>query len=306
VKCLVTGGAGFIGSHLVDRLLMEGHQVVVMDNLSHGRKENVPRGARLVRLDIRSPKVERAFKRYRPQVVFHLAAQMEVRKSVEDPMFDADVNILGLVNVLRAAVEGGCPRVIFASSGGAVYGEQQRFPATEEHPTKPLSPYGVTKRAGELYLDYFSEVGLKCASLRLANVYGPRQDPLGEAGVVAIFARKMLNGETPTINGTGKQTRDYVYVDDVVDAFVTAFARELTGPFNVGTGIETDVNRLFDLIAGHAGFTGTPVHGPAKEGEQMRSVISAARLSQVTEWEPGVPLDEGLKRTVAWFQAMRR
>jgi len=306
VKCLVTGGAGFIGSHLVDRLLMEGHQVVVLDNLSHGKKENVPRKVKLVRLDIRSPKVERAFKRYRPQVVFHLAAQMEVRRSVEDPMFDADVNILGLVNVLRAAVEGGCPRVIFASSGGAVYGEQERFPATEEHPTRPRSPYGVTKRAGELYLDYFSEVGLKCASLRLANVYGPRQDPHGEAGVVAIFARKMLGGETPTINGTGKQTRDYVYVDDVVDAFVTAFARELTGPFNVGTGIETDVNRLFEMIAAHAGFTGTPMHGPAKEGEQLRSVVSAERLAQVTDWEPNVPLDEGLKRTVAWFQPMRR
>jgi len=306
VKCLVTGGAGFIGSHLVDRLVMEGHEVVVLDNLSHGKKENLPRGAKLVKLDIRSPKVERAFKRHRPQAVFHLAAQMEVRKSVEDPAFDAEVNILGLVNVLQAAVQGGCPRVIFASSGGAVYGDQERFPATEEHPTRPLSPYGVTKRAGELYLDYFSEVGLRCASMRLANVYGPRQDPHGEAGVVAIFARKMLDGQTPTINGTGKQTRDYVYVDDVVDAFMAAFTRELTGAFNVGTGTETDVNRLYELVATHAGFGGTPVHGPAKEGEQMRSVISGIRLTQATDWEPNVSLDEGLKRTVDWFRSLTR
>lgn len=306
MKCLVTGGAGFIGSHLVDRLVMEGHEVVVLDDLSHGKKENVPRGVRLLRMDIRSPKVGRVFKRYRPQVVFHLAAQMEVRRSVEDPMFDAEVNILGLVNVLQGALEGGCARLIFASSGGAVYGEQEKFPATEEHPTKPLSPYGVTKRAGELYLDCFAQAGMRCASMRLANVYGPRQDPHGEAGVVAIFASRMLAGQTPTVNGTGKQTRDYVYVDDVVDAFHVALTRELTGPFNVGTGIETDVNRLYEGIAEHAGF-GTPaIHGPAKEGEQMRSVISAQRLTQAADWEPSVMLGEGLGRTVDWFRGRKR
>lgn len=306
MKCLVTGGAGFIGSHLVDRLLMEGHAVAVLDNLSHGRRKNVPRKARFTKLDIRSPKVDAVFRKLRPQVVFHLAAQMEVRKSVEDPMFDADVNILGFVNVLRAAVAAGCPRVVFASSGGAVYGEQEAFPATEEHPTRPLSPYGVTKRAGELYCDYFATLGLKCASMRLANVYGPRQDPHGEAGVVAIFAEKTLRGETPTINGTGKQTRDYVYVDDVVDAFVAAFEHGLEGPFNVGTGAETDVNALYAQIAAQAGFAGTPMHGPAKEGEQMRSVISAARLTQATDWEATTPLEDGLKRTVDWFRSPSR
>lgn len=305
MKSLVTGGAGFIGSHLVDRLLLEGHQVTVLDNLSHGRRRNVPKGAKLVKLDIRSPKVEGVLKRVRPQAVFHLAAQMEVRRSVEDPMFDAEVNLIGLVNVLRSAVEAGCPRVLFASSGGAVYGEQEVFPATEDHPTRPLSPYGVTKRAGELYCGYFATMGLKCASLRLANVYGPRQDPHGEAGVVAIFTEKMLAGRTPTINGTGKQTRDYVYVDDVVDAFIAALTRELHGPFNVGTGIETDVNRLYELLAAETGFTGQPVHGPAKEGEQMRSVVSAERLAAASEWDVSTPLDVGLKRTVEWFRARR-
>jgi UDP-glucose 4-epimerase len=306
VRSLVTGGAGFIGSHLVDRLLMEGHHVVVLDNLSHGRRKNVPKGAKLVKLDIRSPKVAQVLKRVRPQAVFHMAAQMEVRKSVEDPMFDADVNLIGLVNVLKAAVEAGCPRVLFASSGGAVYGEQEDFPATEAHPTRPLSPYGVTKRAGELYCDYFATLGLKCASMRLANVYGPRQDPHGEAGVVAIFAEKMLKDETPTINGTGKQTRDYVYVEDVVDAFHAALTHDLEGAYNVGTGVETDVNRLYELLAAETGFTGQPVHGPAKEGEQMRSQISAERLGQDGEWEIGTPLPAGLKRTVEWFRAQRR
>jgi len=306
VKSLVTGGAGFIGSHLVDRLVMEGHEVMVLDNLSHGRRANVNKAARFVKLDIRSPKVDAQLRKFRPQAVFHMAAQMEVRKSVENPMFDAEINILGLVNVLKAAVGAGCPRVLFASSGGAVYGEQEAFPATEAHPTRPLSPYGVTKRAGELYCDYFATLGLKCASMRLANVYGPRQDPHGEAGVVAIFSEMMLSGKTPTINGTGKQTRDYVFVEDVADAFIAALTRGIEGPYNVGTGVETDVNALSALIAAKAGFTGSPVHGPAKEGEQMRSVISASRLTQATDWEAVTNLDEGLERTVAWFRGKRR
>jgi len=305
VRSLVTGGAGFIGSQLVDRLLLEGHEVLVLDNLSHGRRKNVPKGAKLVKLDIRSPKVGKVLKQVRPQAVFHLAAQMEVRKSVEDPMFDAEVNILGLVNVLQAAVEAGCPRLLFASSGGAVYGDQEAFPATEAHPTRPLSPYGVTKRAGELYCDYFATMGLKCASMRLANVYGPRQDPHGEAGVVAIFSEKMLAGQNPTINGTGKQTRDYVFVEDVVDAFHAALTHELSGPFNVGTGVETDVNRLYELLAKETGFSGQPVHGPAKEGEQMRSQISAERLGRASEWETRTNLAAGPKRTVEWFRAQR-
>lgn len=306
MKCLVTGGAGFIGSHLVDRLVLEGHEVVVLDDLSHGTRRNVNRDAKLVKMDIRSPKVAARLKRMRPQAVFHLAAQMEVRRSVEDPMYDADVNILGMVNVLQAAVAAGCPRVYFASSGGAVYGEQSVFPATEEHPTRPLSPYGVTKRAGELYCDYFATLGLRCACLRLANVYGPRQDPHGEAGVVAIFASKMLAGQTATVNGTGKQTRDYVFVDDVVDAFIAALTRDLEGPYNVGTGVETDVNRLFELLAAETGFSGHAVHGPAKEGEQMRSVISAERLTQAADWEATTLLPAGLKRTVEWFRTKRR
>jgi UDP-glucose 4-epimerase len=306
VKSLVTGGAGFIGSHLVDRLVMEGHEVLVLDDLSHGRRKQVNKAARFAKVDIRSPKVDAQIRKFRPQVVFHMAAQMEVRKSVENPMLDADINILGLVNVLKAAVEGGCPRVLFASSGGAVYGEQEAFPATEDHPTRPLSPYGVTKRAGELYCGYFATLGLRCASMRLANVYGPRQDPHGEAGVVAIFSEMMLAGKTPTINGTGKQTRDYVYVEDVVEAFMAALANGLEGPCNVGTGVETDVNALAGLIAKQAGFTGAPIHGPAKEGEQMRSMLSAARLTQATDWEARTLLEEGIARTVDWFRDPRR
>jgi UDP-glucose 4-epimerase len=306
VKSLVTGGAGFIGSHLVDRLVMEGHEVLVLDDLSHGRRKQVNKAARFAKVDIRSPKVDAQIRKFRPQVVFHMAAQMEVRKSVENPMLDADINILGLVNVLKAAVEGGCPRVLFASSGGAVYGEQEAFPATEAHPTQPLSPYGVTKRAGELYCGYFATLGLKCASMRLANVYGPRQDPHGEAGVVAIFSEMMLAGKTPTINGTGKQTRDYVYVEDVVEAFMAALANGLEGPYNVGTGVETDVNALAGQIAKQAGFTGAPIHGPAKEGEQMRSMLSAARLTQATDWEARTLLEEGIARTVDWFRQTRR
>lgn len=306
MKCLVTGGAGFIGSHLVDRLLLEGHEVLVVDDLSHGKKKNVPKGAKLERIDIRSPKLERLFIRFRPHIVFHMAAQMEVRRSVEEPIFDADVNILGLINVMQCAVKAGCPRLVFASSGGAVYGEQETFPATESHPTRPVSPYGITKRAGELYADYYAAMGLHCACMRFANVYGPRQDPHGEAGVVAIFSEMMLQGKTPTINGHGKQTRDFVYVDDVVDACHYAMLKELTGEFNVGTGVETDVNRLCQLIGEYAGFSGQPTHGPAKEGEQSRSVISPAKLATETDWEPRHSLEAGLKETVEWFRTAKK
>lgn len=306
MKCLVTGGAGFIGSHLVDRLLLEGHDVLVVDDLSHGKKKNVPKGAALVRMDIRSPKLARHFTRFRPQIVFHMAAQMEVRRSVEEPIFDADVNILGLINVMQCAVQAGCPRLVFASSGGAVYGEQEVFPATENHPTRPVSPYGITKRAGELYADYYASMGLHCAAMRFANVYGPRQDPHGEAGVIAIFSEMMLGGKTPTINGNGKQTRDFVYVDDVVDACHYAMLKEIRGEFNVGTGVETDINRICELIGEYAGFSGQPTHGTVKEGEQIRSVISPAKLSTETEWEPRHSLEAGLKETVEWFRQKKR
>jgi UDP-glucose 4-epimerase len=211
MKILVTGGAGFIGSHLVDRLILEGHEVAVVDNLSTGKRRNLNRAARFYKMDIQSWRLPRVFQRERPLVLFHLAAQMDVRRSVEDPVFDAQVNIIGTLNVLEQAVRHGTRKVVFASSGGAIYGEQDLFPAPESHPTRPLSPYGISKLTGEQYLAYYRRIsGIHFVSLRYGNVYGPRQDPEGEAGVVAIFAQKMLNGEQPIINGNGRQTRDFI------------------------------------------------------------------------------------------------
>jgi UDP-glucose 4-epimerase len=243
MKVLVTGGAGFIGSHLVDRLIQEGHEVVVVDNLSTGKRRNLNRAARLVKLDIQSWRLERVFRNERPHMVMHLAAQMDVRKSVEDPMFDAQVNVLGTLNVLQQSIKHGVRKVVFSSSGGAIYGEQEVYPAPESHVTRPLSPYGVSKLCGEQYLSYYQRVnGLQIVSLRYANVYGPRQDPEGEAGVVAIFIQKLLNNEQAIVNGNGRQTRDFVYVEDVVEANLAAMGQDIQGTYNVGTGEETSVN----------------------------------------------------------------
>lgn len=303
MKVLVTGGAGFIGSHLVDRLLQEGHEVVIVDNLSTGKRRNINRAARFYKLDIQSWRLERVFRNERPSVVMHLAAQMDVRKSVEDPMFDAQVNILGTLNVLQQAVKHGTRKVVFSSSGGAIYGEQDVFPALETHPTRPLSPYGLSKLCGEQYLSYFQRVGgLQVVSLRYANVYGPRQDPEGEAGVVAIFIQKLLNNEQAVINGNGRQTRDFVFVDDVVEANLAMMGQESSGAYNVGTGVETSINDLFRILAQHTGSTCKEVHGPAKKGEQARSVIDSGKLRHEMSWEPKTGLSEGLKRTVEYFK----
>jgi UDP-glucose 4-epimerase len=304
MKVLVTGGAGFIGSHVVDRLILEGHEVVVVDNLATGKRRNIDRAARFYKMDIQSWRLERVFRNERPNVVMHLAAQMDVRKSVEDPMFDAQVNVLGTLNVLQQAVKHGVRKVIFSSSGGAIYGEQETYPAPETHVMKPLSPYGLSKLCGEQYLSYFQRVsGLQAVSLRYANVYGPRQDPEGEAGVVAIFIQKMLNGEQAVINGNGRQTRDFVFVDDVVEANLAMMGQETQGTYNVGTGVETSINDLFRILVQHTGSTCKEMHGPAKKGEQARSVIDSAKLRHEVSWEPKADLSDGLKKTVEYFRA---
>lgn len=303
MKVLVTGGAGFIGSHLVDRLVLEGHEAVVVDNLATGKRRNINRAARFYKMDIQSWRLERVFRNERPNVVMHLAAQMDVRKSVEDPMFDAQVNVLGTLNVLQQAVKNGVRKVIFSSSGGAIYGEQETYPAPETHVTKPLSPYGLSKLCGEQYLSYFQRVsGLQAVSLRYANVYGPRQDPEGEAGVVAIFIQKMLNNEQAVINGNGRQTRDFVFVDDVVEANLAMMGQETQGTYNVGTSVETSINDLFRILVQHTGSNSKGVHGPAKKGEQARSVIDSTKLRHEVSWEPKADLSEGLKKTVEYFR----
>ncbi|RMG67726.1 MAG: SDR family oxidoreductase [Calditrichaeota bacterium] len=303
MKILITGGAGFIGSNIADRYLALGHQVVIVDNLVTGQRENIPAGATFYEMDIRDPELAGVFEREKPDVVSHQAAQMDVRKSVEDPIYDAQVNVLGSINILQNCVAHGVRKVLFASTGGAIYGEQDYFPADENHPLRPISPYGITKLTTEKYL-YFYHVtyGLTYTVLRYANVYGPRQNPHGEAGVVAIFVSKILKGEQPIINGDGKQTRDYVYVGDVVRANELALTAGDNQIYNVGTGQETDVNTLFQAIRQAIGRPVEEVHGPAKPGEQKRSVLDYSKIQQELGWAPQVSLEEGLARTVAFFR----
>ncbi len=307
MKIVVTGGAGFIGSHVVELYLSRGHEVLIVDNLVTGKRENLHPTARFFELDIRDPKVAELIRTERPDVINHHAAQMDVRKSVADPIFDATVNVLGTIELLKAARDAEVKRFLFVSSGGAVYGEQETFPAPEGHPTWPVSPYGVSKRSGELYANFFlAEYGLPFVAFRYANVYGPRQDPHGEAGVVAIFSGKMLRGEPVTVNGDGKQTRDYVYVGDVARMSALALETDATGPVNVGTSIETDVNVLAEMIRDAAGSTSAITHGPAKSGEQRRSVVDVRRAAEVFRWRPEVSLRDGLARTVEFFRTKAR
>jgi UDP-glucose 4-epimerase len=304
---LVTGGAGFIGAHSARALLERGHRVTVVDDLSHGRREALPEGAGLVVMDIRAPEIVRLFESSGFDAVLHLAAQMDVRKSVADPLFDASVNVLGTLNLLEASRRAGVKRFVFASSGGAVYGEQDVFPAPESHPRRPTSPYGVSKLCGEEYLSHYALLhGMSTLALRYANVYGPGQDPHGEAGVVAIFLDKLLAGLTATINGDGLQTRDYVYVGDVARANVLAIESAASGALNVGTGIETTVVDLAQRLARHAGVPPGFANGPAKVGEQRRSSVSAAAASGALGWEPRVALDAGLAETARSFRERRR
>ena len=303
MKIVVTGGAGFIGSTVVDLYVSKGHEVLVVDNLVTGKRANLNPKARFFELDIRDPKTAALIRSERPDVVNHHAAQMDVRKSVADPIFDAETNILGTVALLAAARDAQVKKFLFVSSGGAVYGEQETFPAPETHPTWPVSPYGVSKRSGELYAHFFlSEYGLKFVAFRYANVYGPRQDPHGEAGVVAIFSGKMLRGEPVTVNGDGKQTRDYVFVGDVARMSALALETEATGPVNIGTGIETDVNQLAALLLDVSKSKSEVRHGPAKSGEQKRSVVDNRRAAADFGWRPEVSLRDGLAKTVEFFR----
>jgi UDP-glucose 4-epimerase len=301
---LVTGGAGFIGSHTVDALVARGEEVAVLDNLSTGKRANLNPRARFYHADLRDPDALAAvLARERPAVLFHFAAQMDVRRSVADPAFDAQVNLVGMLQLMEAARGHGLKQVIFSSTGGAIYGEQLRFPCDETHPCHPLSPYGIAKLATEHYLEFYRvEYGINFTALRYANVYGPRQDPHGEAGVVAIFCGRLLAGQPCAIYGDGGQTRDYVYVGDVVRANLAALDAAPAGSFNVGTGVETDVNRLYSMVAALAGSDAAPLHAPARPGEQRRSVIDAGRARRELGWEPRTSLAEGLRETLEYFR----
>jgi UDP-glucose 4-epimerase len=304
LNLLVTGGAGFIGSHVAEALLKSGHRVLVVDDLSTGREENLPAGVMFEKLDVREERLAGLLASFRPELVFHLAAQMDVRRSVADPIFDAGVNILGTLRLAQAVRSTGCKKVIFSSTGGAIYGEQEKFPAPESHPCRPESPYGLSKFCAERYLEYFSRCGGPAfVALRYANVYGPRQNPHGEAGVVAIFCEKMLRGDTPVINGDGRQTRDFVFVGDVVQANLMAMADGVQGVFNIGTGVETDINWLAGELARLCGFSRPVPHGPAKPGEQQRSSVDATLAARMLGWRPKVGLGEGLRLTVDFFRS---
>ena len=304
MRILVSGGAGFIGSHTVDLLVEKSHEVAVIDDLSAGKRGRLHAGASFHQADLRDRKrVAQVLEQVRPEAIYHLAAQMDVRRSVADPPFDAEVNLVGMLNLLEEARTRGLRRVIFASSGGAIYGEQEVLPSAEDDRCNPLSPYGVAKLACESYLFFYrNEYGIGYTALRYANVYGPRQDPHGEAGVVAIFCGRLLSGEQCTIYGDGKQTRDYVFVGDVAAANVAALEAGGDGAFNIGTGIETDVNQLYSELAALAGVGGKAVHAAARPGEQRRSVVSPARAAAGLGWHPKVSLRDGLAATFEYFR----
>jgi len=304
MKVLVTGGAGFIGSHVVDAYLAAGQDVIVVDNLSTGKIANLNPAAKFYRLDIRDPELANVFEKERPDFVNHHAAQAAVRRSVEDPLFDADVNILGSINLIENARRTGVKRFIYISSGGAIYGEPQVLPCDETHPIVPICPYGATKHTVEHYLHMYQVTfGLAYTVLRYANVYGPRQDPNGEAGVVAIFTGRMLNGQQAIINGDGENTRDFVYVGDIARANLLALTVvHSCGAYNIGCGVPTSINQIFSMLKRITGSPMPEVHGPAKLGETRQIYLNAEKARQELGWEPEVDLEEGLRQTVEYFR----
>lgn len=303
---LVTGAAGFIGSHLVDRLLAEDHKVIGIDDLSSGKLDNLPRDFDLRKMDIRDPQVKQVVAEINPDLIFHLAAQISVAVSVREPQFDADVNIGGALNILEGAgtITGKRVKLIYVTSGGTVYGAPKRIPVDESFTPLPLSHYGASKLAVETYLPIYEKLfGLRYTILRLANVYGPRQDPHGEAGVVAIFTQALLEGRPPNIFGDGNDERDYVFVGDVIEAILMASEHEQSGPFNIGTGIGTSTYKIFEILARHCDFTKTPVYGSPRPGDIRRISLDIRRAREQLDWAPKMHLEDGLRNTVEWFEA---
>jgi UDP-glucose 4-epimerase len=298
MKILVTGGAGFIGSNLVDRLVKD-HKVIVVDNLFTGKKENINKAAKFYHADVTSPHLRNIFRTEKPEIVFHLAAQMNVRKSAEDPIFDAKTNILGTLNLLTRCAEFGAKKIIYSSSGGAIYGEPHYLSVKENHPVTPLSQYGLSKFVGEKYIElYRRNYGLNCSILRYSNVYGPRQDPSGEAGVISIFIGRLLKGQRPVIFGDGEQTRDFVYVDDVVKANLVSLKKE--GTYNIGTGKETSVNEIFEMLSNLLGRHVKPFHDKPVEGEVRRICLDVSKARRELNWKASTSIKEGLKETIKW------
>lgn len=303
LKILVTGGAGFIGSHVVDALLEAGHEVVIVDDLSTGRVSNINPRARFYRMDIRDPHLSEVFEQERFDIVNHHAAQMDVRKSVADPLFDADVNIRGSLNLLECARKSGVRKIVYISTGGAVYGEPEYLPCDEAHPVNPICPYGASKHTVEHYLYMYRVLyGLAYAVLRYPNVYGPRQDPNGEAGVVAIFIGQMLARKQPTIFGSGEQERDFVYVGDCARANLLAMEDHVQGIFNIGSGRGTTINQIYALLSEITGYRRPPVYGPPRAGETFRIFLDATKARREMGWAPQVSLEEGLRWTVEYFR----
>jgi UDP-glucose 4-epimerase len=281
--------------------------VTIIDNLSTGVESNINKKAKFYKVDIRSTIIDKIFEKTKPDVLCHHAAQIDVRKSTDDPIFDAEVNIIGCLNLLNACVWHKVKKVIFASTGGAIYGEQDYFPADEKHPANPLCPYGVTKLTTEKYLHFYRETyGLNFVSLRYANVYGPRQNPFGEAGVVAIFTERLLAGKKAVINGNGKQTRDFVFVEDVVESNLLALKYQKSDIFNIGTGTETDINTIFRLLKKLTGSKQKEIHAPPKPAEQQRSVLDFSRARKLLKWKPRNTLQQGMAKTVNFFQQMKK
>ncbi|MFA4844913.1 MAG: NAD-dependent epimerase/dehydratase family protein, partial [Candidatus Margulisiibacteriota bacterium] len=305
MKILVTGGAGFIGSNIADAFIAAGHQVAIVDNLTTGKKENLNPKAEFFPVDIRDAKLAEVVNDFAPEVIAHLAAQIDVRKSVSDPVFNAEVNELGTLNLLNAAVRSKVGKIIFSSTGGALYGEvPEKGGAAEDHAQEPISPYAITKRSVEMYLyAYWKLYGLKFTALRYGNVFGPRQDPLGEAGVIAIFCGKLLKGETATIYGDGEQLRDYVYVGDVAAANLIALTRGDNNIFNIGTGVGTSVNQLFAHLKALTEFSGQAVYAPPRAGELFRSVLNCERARKELNWQARQDIKSGLKLTLDWYPA---